>query len=253
MLREDAKSRTSLCIGWGPTQSALERWALDARGVVGLAKRGPRGDIDKERILRAAETLLEENGVVEGISLRGLAAELGVATNTIYTYFSSLEEIWHDLADERLGMIGVPELVNRPCRHCAMREMRARGRSVVEKPGTLSLLRRQPVLGPHSLALSEAVMTLLEESPIGARNAHDLIVSWLYGAVLRESEGWGNAVGELGASRLESDFPRLMSSELPDSSIQFEALLRGIDLTCMGADTCYRTPQLLTRNAVDSD
>ena len=47
---------------------------------------GATGDIDKERILRAAETLLEENGVVEGISLRGLAAELGGATNTIYTY-----------------------------------------------------------------------------------------------------------------------------------------------------------------------
>lgn len=213
------------------------------RGATDLARRGPRGDINKERILRAAERLLAENGMVEGISLRGLAAELGVATNTIYTYFSSLEEVWHDLADERLGMLGVPELVDRPCRHCAMLEMRDRGREVMKKPGTLSLLSRQPVLGPNSLALSEAMLTLLEQSPIGARNAHDLIVSWLYGAVLRESEGWVEAVGELSASRPNIEFPRLMNSGAPDSAVQFEALLRGVDVTCIGAETCYPMPE----------
>ena len=194
-------------------------------------RRGPRGDIDQERILRAAERLLTKNGDTEGISLRGVAAEVGVSANSIYTYFPSLDAIWHDLADERMGMIGAQDLVGVGCPHCAIVEISKRGAEILAIPGTLSLFLKQPVLGPGALSLSEALLELTQTSTIGARNAHDMLVSWFYGVVLREDAGWDAAVDELDAEETSS-FPRILTREPSDQSLQFEALLKGMGQDC---------------------
>ena len=194
-------------------------------------RRGPRGDIDQERILRAAERLLTERGEVDGISLRGVAAEVGVSANSIYTYFPSLDAIWHDLADERMGMIGAQDLVGVGCSHCAIIRLSRRGGEVLAIPGTLSLLRRKPILGPGALSFSEALLELTQTSTIGSRNANDLLVSWFYGVVLREDAGWDTAVDGLEAEEVV-DFPRILTREPADPDLQFEALLKGMGLDC---------------------
>ncbi len=199
----------------------------------GRPRRGPRGDISAERILRAADALLAERGQIEGISLRSIAAEVGVAVNALYTYFPSLQAIWHDLADERLGMLAPQNLLAHECTHCAILELADLATEMARVPGTLSLLRAQPVLGPHSFALSETIMTLTERSSVGPRDAHDLIVGWFYGSSILEGDGWASGTDRIRAVEPLVAYPRIATRAAPDRRAQITAILRGIGLECV--------------------
>lgn len=197
-----------------------------------MAARGPRGDITKTSILRAADQLLAAHGRVEGISLRRVASEVGVATNALYTYFPSLDAIWHDLADERLGCLDPTSLLDRECRHCALVELAMRATTVLAAPGTVSLLRRGPVLGPHSFTLSETIMTLTERGTLDPRDAHDLIVGWFYGSTVLEGEGWTSGTDAIREADPLKAFPRIADRNDPNRNQQTEAILRGIGISC---------------------
>ncbi|MGI6879437.1 TetR family transcriptional regulator [Microbacterium sp. gxy059] len=196
------------------------------------ARRGPRGDISRERILRAADALLRERGSLDGIALRAVAAQVGVAANAIYTYFPSLRAIWHDLGDERLGALHPADLVDLPCRHCALTLLSERAREMAEIPGTLSLLRAQPILGPHSFRLSETIMTLTADAVVDPRDAHDLIVGWFYGSSVLSAEGWTRGTDRIRADADLADFPRIAARAEPRPAAQWEAILRGLGIAC---------------------
>lgn len=202
-----------------------------------MQRRGPRGDISKERILGAADALLAEHGQIEGISFRSIAGEVGVAVNALYTYFPSIKVIWHDLADERLGMLKPEELLEHDCPHCAILELVDRAATMARVTGTLSLLRHQPVLGPHSFRLSETLMALTEHGRINARNAHDLIVGWFYGSSMLDAEGWTAGTDELRATEPLSSFPRIAERDEADRREQIDAILHGIGLDCTARET----------------
>lgn len=202
-----------------------------------MAARGPRGDITQASVLRAADRLLVENGRVEGISLRAVASEVGVAVNALYTYFPSLDAIWHDLADERLGRLHAADLLSRPCAHCALLELADRAMAVLAAPGTVSLLRRGPVLGRCSFELSETIMTLTEDTCVDPRDAHDLVVGWFYSSSVLEGEGWTSGTDAIRDASALQDFPRIAHRSAPDRSQQAEALLRGIGLVCSTNET----------------
>lgn len=197
-----------------------------------MRRRGPRGDVDPARILRAADALLTERGQLDGISLRSIAAEVGVATNALYTYFPSLRAIWHDLADERLGTIEPRSLLAHECPHCAILALADRAAAMARIPGTLSLLRAQPVLGPHSFALSETIMTLTERCSVTPRDAHDLIVGWFYGSSILDADGWTSGTDRIRESQSLDAFPRIAARDAPDHHAQIAAILRGIGLEC---------------------
>ena len=207
-----------------------------------MAARGPRGDITQASILRAANRLLTARGQVEGISLRSLAGEVGVAVNALYTYFPSLDAVWHDLADERLGMLRPVDLLDRGCPHCALLELADRALTVLATPGTVSLLRRGPVLGPCSFALSEMIMALTEHGALDPRDSHDLIVGWFYGSAVLEGEGWTAGTDAIRDTDPLMAFPRIARRSDPDRRQQAEALLRGIGLTCSAAQNSPSSP-----------
>lgn len=197
-----------------------------------MSRRGPRGDIDRDRILSAADALVREHDSIEGISLRMVATEVGVAANAIYTYFSSLRAIWHDLGDERLSTINPQELLKIPCRHCALIELAGRADTMAAIPGTLSLLRAQPILGPNSFRLSETIMELTADATVHPRDAHDLIVGWFYGNSVLASEGWVSGTDKIRTEADLTGFPRIASRPEPQPDVQIKAILAGIGLSC---------------------
>nr|WP_018297289.1 TetR/AcrR family transcriptional regulator [Corynebacterium lubricantis] len=198
------------------------------------AKRGPRGDISKALILEAADTLLRGKGTPQGISLRSVAAEVGVATNALYTYFPSLARIWHDLGDQRLALLHPEELLEMDCRSCALLSLAQRGQEMMAVPGTLALFRYQPVMGVHAFRLSEVLLELTDEATIGARDAHDLLLAWFYGSISLAEEGWTSSTDEIRATQDLSDFPLIAGRADPDPGAQAQALLRAIGMnhTC---------------------
>lgn len=201
-----------------------------------MGRRGPRGDLTRERILQAADALVIRQQDVGAVSLRMLAGELGVTANAIYTYFPSLGQIIHDLADQRLGRLHVDDLLTDDsggvgCRHCALRELLRRTQQLYASPGTLLLLKAQPVLGENSFRLSESVMQLCEGAELSPRDCHDLIMGWFYGSASLAAEGWTAGTDDLRASgRWDERFPRVAARADPDQPAQFEAILRGIGI-----------------------
>lgn len=198
------------------------------------AKRGPRGDINQDMILRAGDRLLRNRGSLEGVSLRAIATEVGVATNALYTYFPSLARIWHDLGDERLGMLHPEELLSSTCRHCAFLSLAQRAQEMMTVPGTLSLLRHQPILGTHSFRLSETILALTADACVNPRDAHDLLLAWFYGSMSLLEEGWTSATDEIRSHNELADFPLVAARSEPDLAAQLDAILRGIGImhTC---------------------
>lgn len=194
------------------------------------AKRGPRGDIDRHVILAAADRLLRARGSLDGISLRAIAAEVGVAANALYTYFPSLARIWHDLGDERLGALRPAELLAVECRSCALLLLGQRAWDLATIPGTLSLLRAQPILGPHSFRLSETLLALTADASVDPRDAHDLLLAWSYGSMALAEEGWTSSTDEIRAQNDLAEYPLVAARSEPDQGAQLNAILRGIGM-----------------------
>lgn len=206
-----------------------------------MTRRGPRGDLSREAILAAADNLVVEHGDVAKVSLRGVAARLGVTANALYTYVPSLAAMLHDLADERLGLLRVHELVpptmTAPtCSHCALVELYHRATALYASPGTLALLKAQPVLGPHSFSLSESVMFLCTGAALPARDAHDLIMGWFYGSASLAAEGWTSGTDAIRTAPPEwaEEFPLIAGRTDADRDAQFAAILHGIGLVHTG-------------------
>jgi len=169
-------------------------------------------------------------GTIEGISLRAVATELGIATNAIYTYFSSLAQIWHDLGNARLGEVRAEELLAIPCRTCALLDLAQRAQRLIAIPGTISLLRAQPVLGPHSFRLSETILALTAEASIDPRDAHDLLLGWFYGSMSLRADGWTSSTDEIREHEDLPEFPLIADRSEPDPRTQLEAIFRGVGI-----------------------
>lgn len=197
-----------------------------------MTRRGPRGDLGRERILRAADALLLEHGEVAAVSLRMVADRLGVTANALYTYFPSLARIMHDLADERLDRLRPAELLDAGgCKHCALIDLFHRAQELYASAGTLALLKAQPVLGPASFRLSETVMALCSGGNLHPRDSRDLIMGWFCGSASLSAEGWATGTDALRAAQWRSDeFPRISGRPDPNPQAQFDAILRGLGI-----------------------
>lgn len=69
-----------------------------------------KGDLSTERVVAAAMELLDRDGL-DAFSMRGLAAELGVASPTLYWHVASRAELLNQVADRIVlqGQMGPPK------------------------------------------------------------------------------------------------------------------------------------------------
>lgn len=64
-------------------------------------------NISKEMIIETTLILIEENGGIRDVNLRGIAKRIGCNHTNLYNYFNSLDEIfWESLGQAILNMIG---------------------------------------------------------------------------------------------------------------------------------------------------
>src|SRR6266545_5807891 len=79
---------------------------------------GPKGTLSDQTILDAAQNLLSRGGA-GAVTIRGIAAQVGVAPNAVYTYFRDKAAVLRALVERLLGEVDVDGLTNptRPWRH----------------------------------------------------------------------------------------------------------------------------------------
>jgi TetR/AcrR family transcriptional regulator, tetracycline repressor protein len=150
-------------------------------------RRGPRRATTEEEILDAALALLDEGGAA-AVSVRGIAARVGLAPNAVYTYFPDKAAVVKALVERLLSEVNRDVFADRtePWRRrveALALELRQR---LTAHPGVVPLMISRPMNGPHALALHEAVLELLADaglSPIDAPRTSYLLFTYMVGSI----------------------------------------------------------------------
>jgi AcrR family transcriptional regulator len=131
-------------------------------------------------ILDAAMRVLEREQSIEGVSLRKVAREIGVAPNAIYTYFPSMDVVWNQARELVLAHLLQEDFTAGDCDFCGLREL-IRRVTYTGDPALLELYQRQADLGEMSFRFSETILELTKSSPMPSHSARNLILAWLAG------------------------------------------------------------------------
>jgi TetR/AcrR family tetracycline transcriptional repressor len=178
---------------------------------------GPRRSIKQSDIVAAAFEILEQSGFA-AVSIRGVAAALGLTPTAMYTYFPSkqdllramVEELYAEvaLADERLGEADASGAAS-PAEDAllvAAVEMRERLRA---HPGAVSLVTSDGVAGAGTVTLIERLGQRFVAAGLpaddAARASHALLAQTIGQVALEQA--WGEASTDVADGALWSDEP----------------------------------------------
>ncbi|RJL35546.1 TetR/AcrR family transcriptional regulator [Bailinhaonella thermotolerans] len=142
--------------------------------------------LDRERIVATAIALADEGGL-EAVSLRKVAARLDAGPMRLYGYISTKEELFDLMVDEVHGEI-LPEEPPGDWRE-ALRVRAHRTRQAALRHEWLAdLLGGRPALGPNALAVGEATLAALDGlADLGTvLRAVETVSAYVIGAIRRE-------------------------------------------------------------------
>jgi AcrR family transcriptional regulator len=146
-----------------------------------------RAPLSRERVVAAAIELADEKGEA-GVTMRAIAARLGVQAMSLYNRVAGREDVLDGMVDSVFGEIDLP--AQAADWKVAMRERAASSRAALRRhPWAVGLMdsRRRP--GPATLRHHDAVLGTLRAGGFSvamAAHAFSLIDSYLYGFVLQE-------------------------------------------------------------------
>src|ERR1700728_1418156 len=120
-------------------------------------KESRRRALTRERVIAEALTVIGADGAA-ALSMRALAARLGVAPRALYRHVRSKEQLCDLVVDGVLAEVDTR--ADRALSWAAqVKELAQRLRAVLEDhPGPAGVLKTRDPLGPHSLALAEAFL-----------------------------------------------------------------------------------------------
>lgn len=135
---------------------------------------GRRRTLSEQVILDAALVLLAERGA-DAVTVRGIAARVGVAPNAVYTYFPDKAAVVRGLAEHLLGRVDHDRFTDpsQPWRgrvRALALELRA---ELLAHPGSVHLMLGHPPDGPHTQAVRETLLDILAAAGLGPADAAD--------------------------------------------------------------------------------
>jgi TetR/AcrR family transcriptional regulator, tetracycline repressor protein len=147
-----------------------------------------RRTLTRERVVAEALTVIATDGA-DALSMRALAARLGVVPGALYRHVRSKEQLRDLVVDEVLAEVDCqadPSLAWTEQVKTLARRLRA---VLEDHPGIAALLKTRDPLGPHSLALAEAFLTPLQQAGLPAQQtalAFSLIYDYTLGFALSD-------------------------------------------------------------------
>jgi AcrR family transcriptional regulator len=130
--------------------------------------RRPR--LTRQRVVAEALTIIAEQGV-QALTMRALAARLGVVPGALYHHVRNKQQLQDLLLDNVLAEVQVDLDPSRAWTE-QLKVLAHRLRHVLERhPGVAGILKTRDPLGPHSLALAEALLGPLQRAGFGDREA----------------------------------------------------------------------------------
>jgi TetR/AcrR family transcriptional regulator, tetracycline repressor protein len=171
-------------------------------------KPGPRRSISQSDIVDAAFEILEQKGFA-AVSVRGVAAALGLTPTAMYTYFPNKQALLAGMVERMLGRLGLDQVgmatdasdAGSPASPAdprprvlalagALREL------LVGRPGGVGLLLAAPLDGPNATRIDEQLLAAFTDAGLdlaaAGRAAHAVRVHVL-GAVAFDAAEAGRA------------------------------------------------------------
>ena len=131
-------------------------------------RRPPR--LTRERVVTEALAVIAEDGV-QALTMRSLAARLGVVPGALYHHVGNKEQLQDLLLDGVLAEVEF-DLDSSLAWTEQLKILATRLRQVLEAhPGVAGILKTRDPLGPHSLALAEAFLGPLQAAGFADREA----------------------------------------------------------------------------------
>src|SRR5512132_2021035 len=132
--------------------------------------RDRRPQLTRERVVAEALTVIANDGA-QALTMRTLAARLGVVPGALYHHVGNKQQL-HDLVLD--GVLAEVDLDLKPALAWTeqLKVVAHRLRRVLEDhPGVAGILKARDPLGPHSLALAEALLAPLHAAGFADREA----------------------------------------------------------------------------------
>jgi TetR/AcrR family tetracycline transcriptional repressor len=132
--------------------------------------RDRRPQLTRERVVAEALAVIAEDGV-QALTMRSLAARLGVVPGALYHHVRNKEQLQDLVLDGVLAEVDYHLDPSQPWAE-RIKLLAQRLREVLEQhPGVAGLLKTRDPLGPHSLALAEAFLAPLQAAGFPQREA----------------------------------------------------------------------------------
>jgi AcrR family transcriptional regulator len=215
-------------------------FSVRVRYVAGVPgpKQGRPPKVNRAAVVDAAVALADESGL-PAVTIRGVAARLGVAPMTLYGHVANVDELVDLVVGATIAATGAGRSVRyRDGRHALTTFARGLRAMLVEHPAVLDAFRRRPVQDSTGLAVAEQVIGALIADGLDGDTAVEVyagVYAYVVGFVALESRSTGTPdAGALAghptlvgvAGRFETMF----------DGVSFERGLRGL------VDGALRTP-----------
>jgi AcrR family transcriptional regulator len=167
---------------------------------------GPkRRALTRGEIVQAADRVLGKHGY-DGLTIRSVAAELGVKSASLYWHFNTKEDLEDALADELMARVGADPVTSRDWRADIRRGSLQMMRHLLSIRDAGRLLAGRLVAGPNTLRWMETALEPFLKSGLAKRDvayASHAIHVYIQGFVIFQSAPL-SAMQSKGASRAAS-------------------------------------------------
>jgi AcrR family transcriptional regulator len=161
--------------------------------------------LDREQIVDAAIAFIEQNGLAD-LSMRRLAADLGVGTMTLYTHVPNKDALLNVVVQRILEEIETPGQDVKPWSERVRFIVRSFRQVAHRHPTVVQLIPLNPPWTPPALRATEVGVAALKEAGFpdeAAAHAYRLLASYVVGYVSLELGGFFS----MDQSRADADFP----------------------------------------------
>ncbi len=182
----------------------------------------PRAPLNRERVLRAATSLADEEGI-DALTMRRLGERLGVEAMSLYNHVANKEDVLVGMADTVLSEVELPaEGVDWKT------AMRRRAASVCEvlvrHPWAAVLIGSLPHPGPSTLRYADSVLGSLRRAgftPDMASRAFWLLDSYVYGFARQQSNVQLQAAADPNSPQVTLDLPPETYPYLVEAAVSY--------------------------------
>lgn len=190
----------------GTTRKSIEATLDLLWSGLGRPKRGPRHQLTVRRVVEAAMAVAESEGV-EALSMRKVAAHLGVGAATLYTYVPDKAALLALMVDEMISQTPLPHTRPGTWREKVETWAREDLASLRAHPWLIEVTSG-PFIGPHAFAWTDSAIRVFDDTGLSAEVAVAMVESvdaLVRGHVAQvvvadRAEGWADPQGRSFAS-----------------------------------------------------